>query len=101
MTLARRLNPTTKHGLVAVAILTGARVLAQQPVVPPALDPGAIQQRQMEEERRRREEEQRNRQPTAPIDRAPLKQPVQKPADNKTRFLVREITFSPSAILGR
>jgi hemolysin activation/secretion protein len=81
------------------AALAAAQAVAQVPVIPPSVDPGAIQRRQMEEEQRRRQEEQERLRPTAPIDQDALARPAQKPVDNTTRFLVREITFSPSKIL--
>jgi hemolysin activation/secretion protein len=87
--------------VLVMAALAAARAVAQVPVIPPSADPGAIQRRQMEEEQRRRQEEQERQQPTAPIDKGALARPAEKPLDNTTRFLVREITFSPSKILTR
>lgn len=97
MTLATpRMNPSR---ILMMAALAAAQAAAQQPTVPPAVDPGAIQRRQMEEEQRRRQEEQERQKPTEPINRDALKAPVRAPADNTVKFLVREITFSPSKIL--
>jgi len=84
--------------LLLLAALAAARAGAQTVVIPPALDPGAIQQRQIDEERRRREAEQEHK-PTPPIDSGALAKPAAPPADNKVKFRVREIVFSPSAIL--
>ncbi|MDR3673688.1 MAG: ShlB/FhaC/HecB family hemolysin secretion/activation protein [Holophaga sp.] len=91
-----------KPGVILVlAALAAARAVAQTPVIPPSADPGAIQRRQMEEEQRRRQEEQERLRRTAPIDQGALARPAEKPVDNTTRFLVREITFSSSRILSR
>jgi hemolysin activation/secretion protein len=85
--------------MLMAAALAAAQAAAQV-VVPPSVDPGAIQRRQMEEEQRRRQEEQERAKPTPPINREGLRKPAERPADNTVRFLVREITFSPSKILG-
>ena len=100
MTLATgtELSRTRRSAMLMAAALAAAQAAAQV-VVPPSVDPGAIQRRQMEEEQRRRQEEQERAKPTPPIDREGLRKPPAPPADNTVRFLVREITFSPSAIL--
>jgi len=91
---------TRQGALLLLATLAAARAGAQTVVIPPSLDPGAVQQRQIDEERRRREAEQ-DRKPTEPVDRGALAKPAAPPADNKVKFRVREIVFSPSLILPR
>lgn len=83
--------------LTVLAAPVGAQVQ-----IPPAADPGAIQQRQIEQERRLREEEERRRKRIEkPVDVDALK-PVPKPVTGEdVRFMVREIEFSPSEILTR
>ena len=87
--------------MMAASALAAVQAMAQQVVVPPSVDPGAIQRRQQEEEERRRQEEQERQKPTAPIDEGALAKPAVAPADDKVTFMVREITFSPSKILGK
>jgi hemolysin activation/secretion protein len=83
---------------IAIAALAAAPAAAQ--VLPPARDPGAIQQRQIDEERRRQELERLQKKPvTDPIKRDGLDKPPAKPAPAAVRFLVRDIRFSPSEIL--
>ena len=85
--------------ILAMAALAAAQAMAQTVTVPPSADPGAIQRRQMEEEQRRRQEELEKAKPTEPINRDALKAPSRTAADSTVKFLVREITFSPSKIL--
>jgi hemolysin activation/secretion protein len=86
-------------GAALAAICASA---AAQIAVPPAADPGAIQQRQIEEERRRRmEEELRRKRIEKPVDADALKPAPKPPAGEEIRFLVREIEFTPSEILRR
>ena len=85
--------------LFAAGALAAAQAAAQI-VVPPSIDPGAIQQRQIDEERRRREEEREQRKPvTQPLKRDGLDQPAVRAAPEGPRFEVREIQFTPSEIL--
>ena len=86
-----------RRAVIAAAALAATHAAAQ---LPPALDPGAIQQRQMEEERRRQELERLQRKPVIdPIKREAIDRPAPKPAPDAVRFLVREIRFTPSEIL--
>lgn len=85
--------------LFVAAVLASAQAMAQQIVVPPAADPGAIQQRQIEEERRRREAERERLKPSEPIKRDALEPPAVQPAPGAVTFMVREIQFTPSEIL--
>ena len=82
--------------LLWAVLLTPLCALAQ---VPPAADPGAIQQRQIEEEMRRREAERERRKAVEPLKREAPARPALKPDAAAVRFLVREIEFSPSEIL--
>jgi len=88
-----------RKALFVAAVLASAQAMAQQIVVPPAADPGAIQQRQIDEERRRREAERERLKPGEPIKRDALKPPSVQPAPEAVRFMVREIQFTPSEIL--
>lgn len=88
--------------LAAALTLLASPVGAQVPIIPPAADPGAIQQRQIEEERRRRQEEELRRERIEkPVDTDALKPPPKPAAADDVRFTVREIQFSPSEILTR
>ena len=85
----------------AATLLAAAQAAAQQPIVPPSADPGAIQQRQIEEDRRRQDAERERRKPSSePLIRqeGPAPQAPRSGADT-LRFLVREIRFTPSALL--
>ncbi len=88
-----------RRALLVAAMLASAQALAQQPVIPPGADPGAIQQRQIEEERRRREAERERFRPSEPVKRDALERPAAPPPADAVRFLVRDIEFTPSAIL--
>ena len=82
--------------LVALALLNGAPALAQAP----AASPGATQQRQIEEERRLREQDRLPQRPsTDPLRVQPVQPTPVTPAAQALRFPVREIRFTPSAIL--
>lgn len=85
---------------LAACSLAAAQAMAQ-PVLPPAADPGAAQQRQIDEERRRREAERERKEVLDPIRREAPEAPAAKPAAEAVRFMVREIEFSPSEILSR
>jgi hemolysin activation/secretion protein len=85
---------------LAAAAFAAAQAMAQ-PVLPPAADPGAAQQRQIEEERRRREAEREKKEILEPIRREALEKPETKSAAEVVRFLVREVEFSSSEILSR
>ena len=85
---------------LAAGIMLAARAWGQVPL-PPTIDPGAIQQRQIDEERRRQELERLRSKPvTDPLKRPEVEKPAVKAAPDAVRFLVREIEFTPSAILG-
>ena len=85
--------------ILLVAVLRAAAQAMAQPGGPPAADPGAIQQRQIEEERRRREAEREQYKSSEPVKRDALERPAAQPAPDAVRFLVREIRFTPSEIL--
>jgi len=92
--------------LIAAALLVATQAATQAtaqpaPQVPPTADPGVIQQRRIEEERRREELERLQKKPEAePIRREGLERPAARPATDALRFLVREIRFTKSDILG-
>ncbi len=91
-----------RFAVFAAALLAAAQAAAQQPIVPPAsADPGAIQQRQIEEDRRRQDAERERRKPdTEPLIRQELPAPqAPRSGADTLRFLVREIRFTPSALL--
>lgn len=84
----------------AIAAVALFAVEAAAQVLPPAADPGAIQQQRIEEERRRQELERLQRKPvTDPIKREAIEPPAVKPVPEAVRFLVREIRFTASEIL--
>lgn len=86
--------------ILAAGLLAATQALAQTPAIPPAADPGAIQQRQIEEERQRREAEREQRKPVAePIRRDVPELPSVQPGPETVRFMVREIRFTKSEIL--
>ncbi len=81
---------------LAVALLFAVPAYAQ---VPPAADPGAIQQRMMDDVMRRQELERERRKPvTEPLRREPPPVAAQ-PGVDAVRFMVREIRFTKSEIL--
>lgn len=84
----------------ALLVLLAAPALAQVQV-PPAADPGAIQQREIERERREREDELRRRRIEAPLERPAAPRPAAPEPDTGVRLTVREIRFTPSEILPR
>ena len=66
----------------------------------PAASPGATQQRQIEEERRLREQDRLPQRPaTDPLRVQPVQPAPVSPAAAAVRFAVREIRFTPSALL--
>src|SRR5215813_8856686 len=87
------------------ALTAGALFAAQawsQIIIPPSIDPGAIQQRDLDEKRRREELERLQRKPiTDPLKKPEVEKPAVKAAPDAVRFLVREIQFTPSEILSR
>lgn len=86
--------------ILAAGLLVVAQAFAQTPAIPPAADPGAIQQRQIEEERQRRETEREQRKPVVePIQRDIPELPSAQPEPEAVRFMVREIRFTKSEIL--
>lgn len=89
-----------RHGLPFAATLLIMAPAFGQITVPPAADPGAIQQRQIEDERRRREVEREQRKSVIePLRRELPGIPAIQPGPEGVRFLVREIQFSISEIL--
>jgi hemolysin activation/secretion protein len=82
----------------ALSALAAMPVLAQQ--IPPGAQPGVIQERRIEEERRlRQQEDLRRERIEKPVDADALRVPARPAAGDELRFMVREIEFSPSAIL--
>ncbi len=87
-------------GSLTLALALSSLAHAQAQVLPQAATPGAAQQRQIEEERRLREQGRQPERPaTDPLRIDPPKPPVTTPGAEAVRFAVREIRFSPSAIL--
>ncbi|SFL89098.1 ShlB/FhaC/HecB family hemolysin secretion/activation protein [Variovorax sp. OV329] len=88
-----------RQSAAALAALATFQVAAQV-ILPPSIDAGAQQQRQIEEERRRREAERELPQPAQPLTRpaAPVA-PALPRADAGVRVTVKEIRFTPSQIL--
>ena len=89
------------HRVAAAALTTLAAAQAgAQLVLPPAIDSGAQQQRQIDEQNRRREAETGLPQPAQPLTRpaAPAVPAVPR-SDADVRITVKEIRFSPSEIL--
>jgi hemolysin activation/secretion protein len=85
---------------LAALLFAAASAFGQTVILPPAADPGAIQQRQMEEERLRRETEREQRRPAAePLQRNVPEAPAVQPGPEAVRFMVREIRFTPSELL--
>ena len=83
---------------VLAGSLAGWPAYAQ--IVPPAADPGAIQQRQIEDEQRRRALERLERKPvTDPLERPEVQKRAPKAAPKAIRFKVNAIEFSASEIL--
>jgi hemolysin activation/secretion protein len=90
-----------RPGAFAAALIVVGQAWAQVPL-PPAVDPGAVQQRQIDEERRRQELERLQRKPvTEPLTQPEAEKPAAKPAPEAIRFLVRAIEFTPSEILSK
>jgi hemolysin activation/secretion protein len=90
-----------RPGALAAALIVVGQAWAQVPL-PPAVDPGAVQQRQIDEERRRQELERLQRKPvTEPLTQPEAEKPAAKPAPEAIRFLVRAIEFTPSEILSK
>ncbi|RZL64884.1 MAG: ShlB/FhaC/HecB family hemolysin secretion/activation protein [Variovorax sp.] len=85
--------------LAALAPLSAVSQVLPPLLLPPAADPGALQQRQIEDERRRREAERELQQPAQPLTRpaAPVA-PTVADASGK-RIAVNDIRFTPSEIL--
>lgn len=75
---------------------------AHAQVIPPAVDPGALQQRKIEEDRRLRQlEELRRERIERPVDADAVDKPSQRPTDEAVRFHVTAIEFSESELLTR
>ncbi|MCZ4315717.1 BamA/TamA family outer membrane protein [Comamonadaceae bacterium G21597-S1] len=90
------MSPRLWGGLVAAAFVSqlGAQV------VPPAVDPGALQQQRLQEERRREEAQRLQRAPVPdPLKAVPAPPPPPPVAPGAVRFPVREIRFTASDIL--
>ncbi len=84
---------------IVAAALFMAQAFAQVQV-PPAADPGAIQQRMMDDLMRRQELERERRKPVAePLRRDVPEIPAGQAGPEAVRFLVREIRFTKSEIL--
>ena len=68
-----------------------------QVVVPPAADPGALQQRRIDEDQRRLEQERLQRQPAKEAVVEEPKPAAAAPATSSMRFTVNTIEFSPAS----
>ena len=90
-----------KASLLTLAAAFAATPALAQFVVPPSVDPGALQQQRIDEAERQRQLEQLQRTPiTNPLgDQAPEAPAVQSGEDQGPLFMVREIRFTPSEIL--
>lgn len=90
------MSPRSWGGLAAAVF---ASQLGAQ-VVPPAADPGALQQQRLQEERRREEAQRLQRAPvTDPLRAVPAPAAPAPAAAGAVRFPVREIRFTASEIL--
>jgi len=90
-----------RFAVFAAAGLAAAQAAAQQPIVRPFSDPGAIQQRDIDDARRRQDAERERRKPIADpliLDEGVVPQ-APKPDAGALRFMVREIRFTPSELL--
>lgn len=94
--------PTPIIYLCAALAALAAMTAAQAQNIPPAADPGVIQQRQIEQERRLRQEEELERQPAdKPVDTKAV-EPSARPIEGEgVRFLVKDVEFGPSELLAR
>lgn len=98
-----RNKPFCRKGLGMVALACSFAALPTRaqvaPQLPPAADPGSIQQRSLDLERRLREEQERRPESEPSIDQERLKPaPEKKPAAG-SRFLLRRIDFTKSDLL--
>jgi hemolysin activation/secretion protein len=79
-----------------------AALSAHAQVIPPAVDPGALQQRQIEEDRRQRQlDELRRGRIEKPVDADAIKSPTKPITGEEVRFLVKAVEFSVSELLTR
>ena len=86
--------------LLLLAAAFAATPVFAQITVPPASDPGALQQQRIDEAERRRQLEQLERAPvTDPLRRDQLDTPAVRAEPGGPRFMVRQIRFTPSDIL--
>jgi hemolysin activation/secretion protein len=87
-----------RQAALALGVLLCAAQAGAQ--VPPAADPGAIQQRMMDDLMRRQELEREQRKPVTEPLRREAPSPAVLPGAEAVRFMVREIRFTKSEILG-
>ena len=85
--------------LLATAGILSAPAFAQPLIIPFGGDAGALQQRQIEQERRRREQERLAPPPAEPLKQSPAASASPPLMGATVKFEVREIRFTPSAIL--
>lgn len=89
--------------LILLAAGTVLPALAQTTVVPPAADPGAVRQRQIDDDSRRRDAERLQQPITEPLKRDGIAPPQTAgdatAAADAVRFQVTRIEFTPSEIL--
>ena len=89
--------------LILLAAGTVLPALAQTTVVPPAADPGAVRQRQIDDDSRRRDAERLQQPITEPLKRDGIAPPQTAgdatAAADAVRFQVTRIEFTPSDIL--
>ena len=89
--------------LLVLAASAALPALAQQTVVPPAADPGAVRQRQIDDDNRRRDAQRLQQPITEPIRRDGIAPPEPagdaKSTSDAVRFQVNRIEFTASEIL--
>lgn len=93
-----RLERFLVAGIIGLFVVTPASASL---ILPPAVDPGVIQQRQIETERLRRELEQQQRQIVEePVQQEPVPEPAPLTREEAlaVRFIVNEIRFSDSEV---
>ena len=85
-----------KFTCIAAAALLASTAHAQV-VIPPAADPGALQQRRLDEDQRRLDQERLERKPVTDAVVETPKANEAKPVASTVRFLVRSVAFAPAS----
>ena len=85
--------------LVACALLACAAPVAAQVLIPPAADPGVLQQREIEREQRERAERERRERIERPVQPPAAPQAPAPGPEDALQFQVREIVFEPPSQL--